>query len=286
MFSLNFRKSRTHLWTLLLAICMLFWSGLAFAQLPSTVDEPSISITYNRVQDTAGWGGLLAVPYGNDVLKGHTAAVAQRGGNLIRGKYHAEVGTAFRGFDLNAYTNGLVKKYDGAELGRVSGIGIAVEAPEKDVGAFHFTGGIGIEGANGGQIGSPNAGDTLEALGYDPEVLEAIGAYGINPAPTGLSIAQGNALRALIYAEFAHPSGFVVNVKGKPALFGETDFPVHQLIVSGNTSIEVGDTLSVDIGIDLGFQTWQDADGNDTIQQEIALFTGIKKRFKNFSDLL
>ena len=85
---------------------------------------------------------------------------------------------------------------------------------------------------------------------------------------------------------FSHPSGFVINVKGKPSLFGETDFAVHQLIVSGNTSIEVGDSLSIDIGVDLGFQTWQDADGNGTIQQEIALFSGIKKRFKNFSDLL
>ena len=236
MFSFNFQESRTLLWTLFVAISVMLWSCLSFAQLPSTVDEPSVSITYNRVQDAAGWGGLVAVPYGNEKLKGHAAAVAQRGGNLLRAKYHAEIGTSAGGFDFNFYTNGLVKKYDGAELGRVSGLGIAIEAPEQDVGAFHVTVGLGIEGANGGQIGSPNAGDTLEPLGYDSEVLEEKGLYSLNPSPTGLSIAQGNALRALIYAEFSHPSGFVINVKGKPSLFGETDFAVHQLIVSGNTS--------------------------------------------------
>ena len=136
----------------------------------------------------------------------------------------------------------------------MSGVGVAIEAPERDVGYFHVTGGIGIEGANAGQIGAPNAGDTLEALGYDADVLEAKGLYSLNPAKTGLTIDQRNALKGLLYAELAHPSGLTICLKGLPEIVSDNDIPIHQLVISGSTSIEVRDNVSIEVGIDMGLQ--------------------------------
>ncbi len=245
-----------------------------YAQLPSTVDEGSIAATYNNVAGQTGWGALGAVPFEQGNLKGHASAVVQGSATLLRSKYHAEIGTSLNNWDFNVYTNGLIKKYTGADAGRVSGVGLAIEAPERKIGVFDVTAGLGIEGQNGGQIGKPNAGDTLEALGYDSEVLEAKGLYNLNPAPTGLSIVQGNAFRALLYAELAHPSGLSIVIKGLPELFGDNETPVHQVVISGNTSVEVSDQISVEIGADLGLQTY-----NDTLEREFATLVAAKLSF-------
>lgn len=58
-----------------------------------------------------------------------------------------------KNWDLNLYTNGVIKKYISAEAGRVSGLGLAVKAPEQQIGVFHVTAGLGVEG----QIDAPNA---------------------------------------------------------------------------------------------------------------------------------
>ena len=254
---------------------ILIGATVAQAQLPSTVDEGSLAVSYNNIAGETGWGALGAVPFVQGSIKGHASAVAQKSATLLRSKYHAEVGTSLGSWDVNLYTNGLIKAYSGADAGRVSGVGLAIEAPERKVGEFDVTAGIGIEGSNAGQIGSPNAGDTLEALGYDTEVLEEKGLYGLNPAPTGLTIDQRNAFKALVYAELAHPSGLSISVKGLPEIASDSDGdPIHQLIVSGNTSIELGEQLSLELGADLGLQTF-----NDEIEREIATFAGIKLSF-------
>ena len=89
-----------------------------------------------------------------------------------------------------------MKRYENAEAGRVSGIGFAVEAPEQDVGVFHITGGFGVEGQNAGQIGAPNAGDTLEALGYDTETLESLGLYSSEPCTDRLKHKTGQCVES------------------------------------------------------------------------------------------
>lgn len=253
---------------------LLFTTIVAQAQLPSTVDETSIAATYNNVAGQTGWGVLGAVPFSKGKIKGHAAVVTQSSTALTRAKYHAEIGTSFAGWDFNFYFNGLAKKYAGSDTGRVNGTGIAVEAPERDIGSFHFTGGIGIEGANAGQIGAPNAGDTLEPLGYDPEKMEELGLYSFNPAPTGLTIDQRNALKGLLYAELSHPSGITITLKGLPELLSDNEDPIHQLIVSGSTSVEVKDNVSVEIGVDLGLQTYK-----DTIERELATLIAAKLSF-------
>ena len=174
---------------------------------------------------------------------------------MTRTKYHAEIGKTIKDFDINLYTNGVVKKYTGAEAGRVSGAGIAIEFPDFAIAGLQASVSVGIEGQNGGQIGKPNAGDTLEALGYDSEVLEEKGLYSLNPAPTGLSIVQGNAFKGAITAELSHPSGYVVSLKGLPEVAGDSEHPVHQLIASASTSYELRENVSLEIGVDIGVQT-------------------------------
>lgn len=268
-----FQKTRLWFWAVTIIVLIVFCGALAHAQLPTTVDESSIAFTYNDVAGQRGWGVLGATPYAVGALKGYTAAIAQKGGTLLRSKYHAEIGTSFHNWDFNVYTNGLVKQYEGSDAGRVSGIGLAIEAPEQDVGVFHITAGLGIEGQNAGQIGAPNAGDTLEALGYDPVTLESLGLYSLNPAPTGLTIKQGNALKALLYAEISHPSGIVFSLKGLPEI-SASESPVHQLVVSGSTSFELGENISLEVGADLGLQTF---DGE--IEKELATLAAVKLSF-------
>ena len=268
-----FQKTKLWFWVATVLALMLFCGAIAYAQLPTTVDESSFAFTFNDVAGQRGWGVLGAVPYEFGSLKGYTAAIAQKGGTLLRSKYHAEVGTSFHNWDFNIYTNGLVKQHEGSDAGRVSGIGFAVEAPEQNVGVFHITAGLGVEGQNAGQIGAPNAGDTLEALGYDPTTLESLGLYSLNPAPTGLTIKQGNALKALFYAEISHPSGIVFSLKGLPEISG-SESPVHQLVVSGSTSFEFGENISLEVGADLGLQTY---DGE--LEKELATLAAVKLSF-------
>ena len=268
---LTSHRTRLTLWGIVLMCLLLFSVVTTQAQLPSTVDEASIAATYNQITGVSGWGVLGAVPFSTGNIKGHASAVAQNSSTLLRTKYHAEVGTSLSNWDFNIYTNGLIKKYTGAEAGRVSGLGFAIEAPEQEIAGFHVTAGLGIEGQNGGQIGAPNAGDTLEALGYDPEVLDEKGLYNLNPAPTGLTLQQGNAFKGVIYAELAHPSGLSISLKGLPEIAGDTDHPVHQLIISGNTSIEVGEHVSLEFGVDIGLQTYQ-----ETIERDLATLVAVR----------
>lgn len=265
---------RLVLWGVAFIGLLLFTALLAKAQLPSTVDEPSISGTYNQIAGNTGWGLLGAVPFETGMFRGHASAVAQNSATLLRSKGYAEIGTSVNNWDINVYTNWLIKKYTGAEIGRVSGIGVAVEIPKQQLGVFNITAGIGIEGQNGGQIGAPNAGDTLESLGYDTEILDEKDLYSLNPTPTGLTLQQGNAFKGVVYAELAHPSGMSFILKGLPEITGDSEYPVHQLIISGNTSVELGEQLSLEIGADIGLQTFQ-----ETIERELATLVAVKLSF-------
>jgi len=264
-------------WLLYITIvCLLFFTAIfSHAQLPSSVDETSIAATYNNVAGETGWGLLGAVPFGTGKIKGHASAIAQKSATLLRSKYHAEVGTTFNNWDFNVYTNGLIKKYSGSEAGRVSGVGLSIQFPDFEIAGFVASAGLGVEGSNAGQIGAPNAGDTLEALGYDPETLEKLELYSVNPARTGITIDQRNAFKGVIFGELVHPTGFTISVKGLPEIASDaTDNPIHQLIVSGSTSVEVGEQVNVEIGADLGLQTY-----NDTIESEFATLIAAKLSF-------
>ena len=268
----------TKFWLVLSAVIVMvmFLSMMAFAQLPSTVHETSIAITFNEIAGSRGWGALGAVPFKTGAIAGNASAIAQGGDNIVRGKYHAEIGTTVKGFDFNLYTDGVFKGYTVRDIGRQSDVGLAIEIPDFDVGNFfHATGGAGIFGRNAGHFGPPNARGTLEAAGYDPNTLDRYPELPtIRPPPSGLSIKAGNSLNALLYVELVHPSGLNIVVKGMPELVGQGDNAVHQLIVTPSASFELRDNINLEVGADVGFQTFAGA-----IESELATLIAIKLSF-------
>ena len=257
----------------LILMMMGLMAGVAYAQLPSKVDETSLAISYTELAGARAIGVLAAVPYGNESVKGYTATSFQSAGSQLRGKYHSELGKTIANWDFNLFVDGTFKGYSVSDLGRQSDVGLAIEMPEFDVGDFHATGGIGIFGRNAGRFGSPNALGTLEDNGYDVDALQGLGLESVTPAPTGLSIKAGNSLNALIYLLFSHPSGLSIQVKALPELVG-ADHAVHQLLITPATSVELADQVNVELGADLGFQTW---DGE--IEAELATVATIKLSF-------
>ena len=257
---------RLVLWGIAFICLLLFTVALANAQLPSTVDEGSISITYNDVAGQRGYGGLLTLPFGTGNINGHAAAIGQKAGPNNRIKYHAEIGTSLNNWDFNIYTNGLIKNE-----GRVSGVGIAVEVPEKEVGSFHITAGVGVEGANAGQIGAPSAWDLVEGK-VDNSYEDQLTA--IPTIRTGLTIDQRNAFRGKIYGELSHASGFTLAIQGLPEILSDNDIPIHQLILSVSTNIEAQPNVRIVVGFDVGLQTY-----DDTIEREFATLVAVELPF-------
>ena len=245
-----------------------------YAQLPAEVDEFSLAATFNEIAGVRGWGLLGAVPFQTGSVKGNASAIAQGGGNIIRGKYHAEVGYTLALFDFKLYTDGTFKGYSFDELGRQADVGLAIEFPDFDVAGFQATGGAGVFGRNAGEFGPPNARDDLENLGYDPNSLDGRNLETLSPPPSGLSFKRGNSLNLLAYVLLKHPKGFSVAVKAMPEVAGAGDNPVHQLIITLSTSFELRDNVNIELGADIGLQTF-----NDTVERELATLVAIKLSF-------
>ena len=268
---LYIEKTRLIIWTIIVIMLLILNVTLTNAQLPATVDEPSLAMTYNEIAGSRGWGLIGAVPFQTRHVNGNVSAIAQGGGNIIRGKYHAEAGITIRRFDFKIYTDGTFKGYSARDIGRQADIGLAVEFPEFDLGGFHATGGTGVFGRNAGQFGPPNARDDLENLGYDPTSLDRRYLESLHPPPTGLSFKAGNSLNLLAYILLTHPKGFNIAIKAMPELVGAGENPVHQLIITPSTSFELRDNINIEFGADIGIQTF-----NDTIESELATLIAVK----------
>lgn len=252
-------------------IWILLLAGLYLPTVLADIDETSVAVTFSEIAGVRGGGVIAATPFESGIIKGNASTTAQAGGGIIRGKYHAEAGIAYNGFDFVVYTDGMYKGYSLSGLGRQADVGLAVEAPESDIGGFHVTGGAGVFGRNAGAFGPPNARDDLERLGYDPNVLDGKGLEGLNPPPSGLSFKAGNSLNLLLYAEAMHPKGFGAKVKLMPELAGEGDVAVHQLIISPMASYELGERVSLEVSIDVGVQRY-----GDEIESELATLAALK----------
>lgn len=159
-------------------------------------------------------------------------------------------------------------------LGRQADLGLAIEFPDFTFMGFAATGGAGVFGRNAGAFGPSNARDNLENLGYDPNSLDGRDLESLRPPPSGLSFKTGNSLNLLAYVLFKHPKGFNVAVKAMPELAGVGDNPVHQLIITPSTSFELRDNVNIELGADIGFQTF-----NDKIERELATLVAIKLSF-------
>ena len=257
----------------IIAVLILMGPPLMTSQ--AEVDETSIGVIFNEVAGVRSGGLSAAAPYNLGVVDGHATVSAQFGGGIIRGKYHAEINKDIGAFGLKVYTDGLFKGYSTRDLGRQSDVGLAIEFPEfPEIGTVGLVAGAGVFGSNAGPFGPPNAGDTLEALGYDAQKLEDLELYGFTPSPTGLSFKAGNSLNLLAYLTLSHPSGASLSIRVMPELAGESDDSIHQLIISPSTSIEVRDNVNIQISADIGFQTV-----GDVIEKELATLAQVNFTF-------
>lgn len=257
-----FRKRLTLILILTLVITLLL-TIRAKAQLPTDVENTSISLTFDRIVDDSGWGALASTPIHFRNIDGYLAGIAQ-GGDIIRGKYHAEVGLPIGNFGVRIYTDGTFKGYSFDSIGRQTDIGIAIDTPEISGASVR----VGIFGRNAGAFGPPNARDTLENNGYNPNDLDGLGLENLNPPPAGLSFKTGNSLNALVSAAFEY-RGVSIGIKGMPELTGEGD-PAHQTIISAHVSRNITKQIGMDLGAEVGFQSWQ-----GKVERELAYFTAV-----------
>ena len=262
-----YQKTRLWLWAAMIVGLMMICGALAHAQLPSDVDETSVAITFNEIAGNRGWGALGAVPFKN----GHVSAIAQGGGNVIRGKYHAEVNFPVSAFQFKVFTDGVFKGATVRDLGRQADVGLAIEVPFQH-GKFPVS--IGVFGRNAGPFGPPNARDDLENLGYDPNTLDGRDLETLKPPPSGLSFKAGNSVNLLVATEVHLPYDVSLGVRLMPELAGAGDNPVHQLIITPSTSFELGENINLEFGADFGFQTF-----NDEIETELATLVAVKLAF-------
>ena len=273
-----FQKTRLWLWAAMIVGLVMLYGALAHAQLPSEVDETSVAITFNEIAGNRGWGALGAVPFKN----GHVSAIAQGGGNVVRGKYHAEINfpvgvgsptpNVFQ-FKFKVFTDGVFKGPTVRDLGRQADVGLAIEV-QLEHGNAKFPISIGVFGRNAGPFGPPNARDDLENLGYDPNALDGRDLETLHPPPSGLSFKAGNSVNLLLSTEVHLPYDVSLGVRLMPELAGAGDNPVHQLIITPSTSFELRDNINLEIGADFGLQTF-----NDAIETELATLAAVKLSF-------
>ena len=268
-----FQQTRLWFWAATIGALMLLCGALAYAQLPSEVDETSVAITYNDIAGSRGWGVLGALPFGNESANGHFAAIAQGGGTVIRGKYHAEINFPIKVLQFKLFTDGVFKGPTVRDLGRQADIGLAIEVPFEH-GNAKLPIAIGVFGRSAGPFGPPNARDDLENLGYDPNTLDGRDLETLKPPPSGLSFKAGDSLNLLVSTEVHLPYDISLGVRLMPELAGAGDNPVHQLIVTPSTSFEFGEYINLEVGADVGFQTF-----NDAIETELATLAAIKLSF-------
>ena len=254
---------------ILITFMALLLSQFAYAQLPSEVNETSVAVTFNEIAGNRGWGALGAVPFKN----GHVSAIAQGGGNIIRGKYHAEVNFPVSAFQFKVFTDGVFKGATVSDLGRQADVGLAIEVPLQH-GNAKFPVSIGVFGRNAGPFGPSNARDDLENLGYDPNSLDGRDLETLKPPPSGLSFKAGNSVNLLVATEVHLPYDVSLGVRLMPELAGAGDNPVHQLIITPSTSFELRDNINIELGADVGFQTF-----NDEIETELATLVAVKLSF-------
>ena len=264
-----FEKTRLWLWAAMVIALVLLYGALAQAQLPSEVNETSLAITFNEIAGNRGWGALGAVPFKH----GHVSAIAQGGGTVIRGKYHAEYNVPLAAFQFKLFTDGTFKGPTVRDLGRQADVGLAIEVPLQ-YGIVKVPIAIGVFGRSAGPFGPPNARDALENLGYDPNTLDGRDLETLKPPPSGLSFKAGNSVNLLLSTEVHLPYDVSLGVRVMPELAGEGEHPVHQLIITPSTSFEFREHINLELGADVGFQTY---DGK--LETEVATLVAVKLSF-------
>lgn len=231
--------------------------------LPTGVDSVSLGVSVNQVVDERDWGVLGAAPFQFRGLDGYAAAQLQ-GGDIIRGKWHAEVSR----FGAILYADGFVKGYEITGLGGQTDVGLAFQLPSVRGADVR----VGVFGRNAGPFAVPDGYSVLESANFDPDVLDGIqGLSEIRPRARGFSFEQGASLNVLVATGF-EGEGASVSVKFMREL--TLDAALNQLMLSFFVSRALVNRVSVDAGFDVGFQNFE-----ETLERETATYLGLSVDF-------
>ena len=230
-----------------------------FMFMSSAFADGNVGVSFNQIGDDVSWGGDVEIPFKVTDTIGGEVDLTLQGGEQIRARYHGEV--SFEAYlKWKLFADGYGKGATFSTMGRTTDFGVGTEA---DVGPLTVE--IGVFQRTANAIGSPNAFDQLDALGYDPNVLEELGLQDLHPAPTGLSIKSDNSFGLRLRTEFSI-GALDFDVTGMPEI-SNSDNKVHQLITGISTSWEIYKGVRLGGTLEIGLQTF---DGE--IQKEAATF--------------
>ena len=217
--------------------------------------DTDVGLSYSQVADEVGWGVTADSEFElNENLNAEVSLNGQNTGSLYQGKLVAEVGLPIGGFEIAVASE---TKLIGAELntlGRDTTVGLKGTALVGEIGII-----VGVFGATAGDFGSRNAHDILvEDNNFDFRQLEGLGLEKLTAPSSHLSIKDGSRLNLRVGLETAlFNDRFELGVSVRPEI-GASDNPVHQLIVTGQTGLDISKNLKLIWQGELGIQTWQD----------------------------
>ncbi len=202
----------------------------------------TIGLTYSQVIDDTGWGGVANI--GGDITESVSGEldVQLQGGDIIKGRYTAEVGIA----GISVFHAGNIKGY------RLDGLGSELDLGAK--GTININGldvSVGVFGRNASEFAGRTAQSVLvDENGFDADGLPE-GLDVISPPPTGLKIVPGSSVNLLLETGF-DVDRFAIAVRALPQLTG--DVKAHQALVIGHTDFPITERLGVHLGAEVAFQ--------------------------------
>ena len=226
-----------------------------FLFMSSAFAQTNIGINYNQVGNEVGWGLNADTEFNlSDLLKVELGINGQNTGSLYQGKLVAEVGLPIGGFEVAVASETSLIGTQITALGRDTSVGLKGTALIGKIGVV-----VGVYGANAGEFGPRNAQDILvDDNGFDPRQFEGLGLDAITAPSNHLSLKDGNRLNLRIGLETKIWNDRIeVGISGRPEI-GANENPVHQLIVTGKTGLDVSNNLKIIWHNEFAVQTWED----------------------------
>jgi hypothetical protein len=216
--------------------------------------QTNIGVNYNQVGNEVGWGLNADTEFNLlDLLKVEVGLNGQNTGSLYQGKFVTEVGREVGPFEIAVASETSLIGTQITALGRDTSIGLKGTANIGSIGIV-----VGVFGANAGEFGPRNAQDILvDDNGFDPRQFEGLGLNAITAPSNHLSLKNGNRLNLRIGLETKIWNDRIeVGISGRPEI-GADENPVHQLIVTGKTGLDVGNNLKIILHSEFAVQTWE-----------------------------
>ncbi len=233
-----FNSFREHAWLWLIVVIALICFSMSMQAAANTV-----GLSYSKVVDDTGWG-VVANIGGNltEQIDGELDVQLQ-GGDIIKGRYTAEVGIS----GISVFHSGNIKGYSLDGLGNELDIGAkgTVNIEDLDVS-------VGVFGRNASEFAGRTAQSVLvDENGFDADTLPA-GLDKISPPPTGLKIVPGSSVNLLFEAQF-NRAGISFTARGMPQLTGEVK--AHQGLLIAQKDIDITEKVSLTLGGEVALQS-------------------------------